>query len=91
MGTPAKLRQYQGLWLEIAKAEADKPVSVKCHASFSRTIIQAVRKEKTAANMLRKNLNLPAYGKLHHVIEPLLDNRSRVKITFNLEYNGDML
>jgi hypothetical protein len=90
--TPQKLREYQGLWLEIArKADPDKHVSITCHASFSRRLIQAVRKEKTAANILRKNLGMPRYGRLMHTIEPLLDSKGKVRISFHLEYNGDML
>ncbi len=84
-----KLREYQGLWLKIA--ETTEVVVVRCHASFSRRLIQAVRKEKTAANTMRKNLDMPSYGRLQHKIEPILDSKGKVKISFWMTYNGDML
>jgi hypothetical protein len=86
-----KLRQYQGLWLEIAKADLDKPVSIRCHGSFVRCLIQAVRKEKSIANVMRKNLDMPRYGELVcTVVEDKQDKKFR-KITFTLAYNGDHL
>ena len=86
-----KLRQYQGLWLEIAKAEADKPVSIRCHGSFVRCLIQAVRKEKSIANVTRRNLDLPRYGELECTVSEDKTDKKFRKITFTLAYNGDHL
>jgi hypothetical protein len=83
------LRQYQALWLQIAKADAATPISVRCSSSFVPTVLQAVKKEKTIANMARKNLDLPRYGKLSYTLEPAGGNFT--KITFHLAYNGDFL
>ena len=84
-----QLRQYQELWLRIAKAEADAPASVRCSSSFVPTVLQAVKKEKTIANMARKNLDMPRYGKLTYTLEKVEGNFT--KITFHLAYNGDFL
>lgn len=85
------LRQYQDLWQKIASASAGEGTPVVCHKSFVRTLIQAVRKEKTAANMLRKQLELSHYGRLHQKIEPIVGTKDKVRVTFTLTFNGDHL
>lgn len=84
-----KLREYQALWLEIARADAGAVVKVRCSASYSRRLIQAVRKEKSISNSTRKNFDMPRYGKLLSTIDKV-DNRV-VIISFQLTYNGDQL
>jgi hypothetical protein len=66
-------------------------VVVKCHSTFSRRLIQAVRKEKTAANTTRKHLDMPRYGRLQHRIDPVGNSKGQVRISFWLSFNGDML
>jgi len=76
--------------MQIAKAEADTPVSVRCSSAFVPTLLQAVKKEKTIANVARKNLDMPRYGKLSYVLAPEPGGKF-TKITFSLTYNGDHL
>ncbi len=82
-------RRYEDLWKRIAAS--DKPLEVVCASSFARRLIQAVRKEKSIANVTRKNLDMPRYGKLLSVIEPSKTNPREVSVTFTLEFNGDKL
>lgn len=84
-----KYRSYQGLWLAIAGASADKPIKVECHRRFARRLIQAVRKEKSMANNTRKQLDMPRYGKMTSVIVSV--DKVNVSIEFSLSYNGDQL
>lgn len=82
-----KLRQYEGLWQQIAKRA--EPVAVTCAASYAPRLIQAVRKEKSIANIHRRNFDMPRYGKLEVTREELADRK--VRLVFTLKYNGDML
>ena len=84
-----KLREYQGLWLRIAAADSAASVVVLCPASFSKRLIQAVRKEKAAANAIRKNFDMPLYGKMFSDIRAV--DKRQVSISFYLSYNGDKL
>lgn len=84
-----KLRYYEKLWMLIR--ESDVPVPVICASSMAQTIIQGVRKEKTAVNVARKRLELPAYGRLISPIEPIPERPGKVRILFSMTYNGDKL
>lgn len=79
-----KTRMYQSLWLMIAQSTSDKPVKVRCPVANQTRLIQAVRKEKSAANMLRKNVDAVSYGKLVTV-------QDGDWVYFSLKYNGDMI
>ena len=81
---PTKLRMYQQLWLLIAANTSDQPVKITCPVRNHKRVIQAVRKEKTIANMLRKNVDAVSYGRL---IVTTVGNELR----FKLDWNGDML
>ena len=87
--TAPKLREYQGLWLQIAKSS--KVISVRCHKDFARRLKQAVRKEKALANSTRKNLDMPRYGELQSPHVTCKRDANYVIISFSLLYNGDQL
>ena len=80
-------REYEGLWKKIA-ANSDG-LSILLHPAYAPRVIQAVKKEKSRANVLRKNLDMPRYGKLE--IDQSKQPDGRLKVTFRLKYNGDML
>ena len=79
-----KPRMYQNLWEHIAKNTSDMPVKVRCPVRNQPRLIQAVKKEKSAANILRKNVDAVSYGEL--VIR--CDGEY---VMFSLKYNGDMI
>lgn len=81
---PIKLRMYQKLWLMIAKNTSDVPVKVSAPIGNHKRIIQAVRKEKTIANVQRKNVDAVSFGDL------IVTENGR-DIFFSLDWNGDML
>jgi hypothetical protein len=75
---------YQNLWEMIAKNTSDKPVKVRCPIGNQPRLIQAVKKEKSAANVLRKNVDAVSYGEL-------IIHRDGEFVYFSLKYNGDMI
>lgn len=77
-------RMYQPLWELIAKNTSDQPVKVRCPVANQLRLIRAVRKEKCAANMLRKNVDAVSYGKL-------VTHCDNEWVYFSLKYNGDMI
>lgn len=79
-----KLRMYQKLWLLIAQNTSDKPVEITCPVGNHKRVIQAVRKEKSIANKLRKNVEAVSYGEL-------IVTTNGNKIFFSLDWNGDMI
>lgn len=55
---------YEPLWLKIKNAETDKEVPVRIHHTSVKTLIQAVRKERSMdAGQMRK-IGEPAEGPL---------------------------
>lgn len=81
---PAKLRMYQRIWNLIAENTSDQPVKITCPVNNHKRLIQAVRKEKTIANMARKNVDAVSYGELVIAVDG-------TTIAFSLKYNGDMI
>jgi hypothetical protein len=80
----AKPRMYQNLWEMIAKNTSDKPVKVRCPVGNQPRLIQAVKKEKSAANVLRKSVDAVSYGEL-------IIHCDGEWVYFSLKYNGDMI
>ena len=78
-------RKYEQVWQQIAKAV--RPVRIRVPKNYQRTFIQAVRKEKTIANMRRKQLDMPRYGRLNTTV----DEKDPLILVFSLEHNGDLL
>lgn len=79
-----KPRMYQPLWELIAKNTSDKPVTITCPVRNQDRVVQAVKKEKTIANTLRRDVDAVGFGRL--VIK-----RDGNKVSFHLLYNGDMI
>lgn len=78
-------RRYQTVWQEIAKRT--EPTKIKVSVKFQATFIKAIRKEKSLANVLRRNLGMPEYGDLR-VTQDALD---KSVLVFEMDYNGDHL
>jgi hypothetical protein len=79
-----KLRKYEVIWEEIKNAEVDKWVNVDVKdIAMIQTIINMVQVEKSAQNVNRKRLDLPAFGKLE--IRRDLDKK---RVSFRLRGSG---
>lgn len=73
------MRRYEALWKEL---ESKRTVSIRCKTAKVPTIVQAVKKEKARANILRKDLELPFYGRMQIKVLRLVDGFS--SITFKI-------
>ena len=82
--TAPSLRMYQHLWELIAKNTSDVPVKVRCPVGNQGRLIRGVRKEKTADNMARKQVDAMSFGKL-------ITKQEGEYVFFSLTYNGDLL
>lgn len=81
------MRMYQDLWNRIARA--DERVVITCSGGYAKTLIQAVRKEKSIANILRRGLGMPRYGML--LVTKKVLPAGKVEIEFRLAFNGDKI
>ena len=82
------VRTYERIWLEIAKT-VDPTVWVTVQAlseAQMQTIIGMVQLEKSRANMARKSLGLPSWGRLEIRREP-----KQLKLHFKLRNAGAQL
>lgn len=81
------MRKYEVIWEKLKAADPDQwiVVSVSCEAQIQ-TIINMVQLEKSRANVARKALDLPAFGKLKIKREPKL-----LKVQFILQNSGAAL
>lgn len=77
-------RMYQNVWELIEKNRSTEPVKVVCPGPGQARLIQAVRKEKSMANMQRKNVDATNHGRLIVKVEGR-------NVFFSLVYNGDVL
>lgn len=76
-------RKYEKIWAMIKANTSDKPVIVKVKAGpFQKTLIQAVKKEKTKENAPRKQVGATYHGEL-------IIDRYDDRVEFKLRYNGD--
>lgn len=73
------MRRYEPLWKEI---KAKRMAVVRCRAEKTQTIIQAVKKEKSRENTLKKALDIPHYGNLSFTKTPL--EGGKMQIIFKL-------
>lgn len=87
---PTKPRQYQSIWEAIKAAPVGKEVPVKCHATASKTVRQAVLKEKSRETASRKQLGMRYAGKLEIREEPAVPN-GYVILFFKLSWDGTRL
>lgn len=87
---PAKSRQYQPIWEAIKVAPVGKETPVKCHATASRTLKQAVFKEKSRETASRRALGMRFAGKLEVREEPAKPH-GYVVVFFRLQWDGSRL
>lgn len=81
------MRKYEVIWDKIKKADFDIWVKVDCaSAAMIQTIINMVQVEKSAANVARKGLDLPQFGRLVILREPEIK-----RVSFKLKNSGDAL
>ena len=80
-------RKYEAIWLRIKAAGEGRWVDVRYSSeSQMQTIINMVQLEKSRANVSRKELQLPAFGRLK------IDRQPEKKLVrFTLINSGDSL
>jgi len=90
--TANKLRQYESIWLAIRNAPTGTVTAVKIHATASKTLRQAVFKEKSLETSQRKKLGMRFAGKLE-VTEQLegVVPHGYVILNFKLSWDGTKL
>jgi hypothetical protein len=80
------MRKYEHIWKHIKEAPPDKWVAVNlASASMMQTIINMVQVEKSAAQVARRDLDLPQFGKLVILREP-----EKKRVSFKLKNSGDV-
>ena len=89
MNTP-KPRQYQSSWEAIKKVPVGTELPVKCHATASKTLRQAVLKEKSLETATKKKLGMRFAGKLEIREAPAVPN-GYVIVFFKLSWDGTRL
>ncbi len=75
------MRRYEPIWLELAEK---RKATVRCRTAKVPTLIQAVKKEKSKANVQRKDLDLPFFGRLMVGVDTLSGGMSSVTFTVSL-------
>jgi uncharacterized lipoprotein YbaY len=88
------LRQYQSIWNAIKEKQPGQVTEIRCHPSAIKTIIQAVKKEKTGEVAIKKKIAMPAAGPLEisHRLEEI-DGKETGKavISFKLSWDASKL
>jgi len=87
---PIKPRQYQPIWNAIKTAPVGEEVQVKIHGTASKTLRQAVLKEKSIETAARKKLGMRFAGKLEIRELPCYPN-GYVIVFFKLSWDGTRL
>lgn len=81
------MRKYEHIWRQLKERGSDGWIVVTVRSQESiQTIINMVQNEKSAANVSRKRLDLPAYGKLEIRREP-----DKLRVSFRLKDSGAAL
>lgn len=83
------MRKYEIIWEQIKKASGDPDVWIPVKVSnlaYMQTIINMVCVEKSAANVARKGLDLPSFGRLEIRRQPEL-----LTVSFRLKNSGAAL
>lgn len=83
------MRKYEVIWEQVKKASADADRWVEVGAStvpYMQTIINMVQLEKSRANVARRNLDLPSFGRLEIIRKP-----EERKVLFRLKDSGAAL
>ena len=82
-----QLRKYEVIWEQLKQAGSEKWIVINlADAGMMQTIINMVQVEKSRANVARKNLDLPQFGRLVIKRDPL-----NKKVSFMLKNSGDAL
>jgi hypothetical protein len=82
-----QLRKYETIWQKIKDAGEGSWVIVKFSTPAQlNTIINMVQLEKSRANVARRELELPAFGRL-----VILRDVSNLTVRFTLKNSGDSL
>lgn len=79
------MRKYSTIFDKLKTSEDWVTVKV-VHVDAIQTIINGLQKEKSMANVTRKNLDLPRYGKL-----VILRDVKNLKVSFKLSNSGAAL
>lgn len=83
----AELRKYEVIWEQLKQAGSEKWIVINlADAAMMQTVINMVQVEKSRANVARKHLDLPQFGRL--VIKRDLANK---KVSFMLKNSGAAL
>lgn len=75
---------YQSILDKILENGSDAPVRVRCPINNQPRLIQAVKKLKSEANTLRRDVDAVGYGRL-------IITRDGEWVTFQLTFNGDQI
>lgn len=81
------MRKYEPIWNALRDKQT---ATVTCHETAQATLVQAVKKEKSRQNTLRKRLGMPAFGELNWTSSKA-SRQGFVKIVFTIAYSGDAL
>jgi hypothetical protein len=92
----ANLRRYEAIWLAIKSKQPGEVVDVRCHPSAVKTIIQAVKKEKTKDVAVKKKIGMLCAGPMVITNNPEFDPVSKkptglIIISFKLQWDGTKL
>lgn len=94
-GIKQQERMYESIWKQLKAVDVGIPVAVKIHASASRRLIQAVKKEKTIETAQKKKLGMRFAGKMDIDICACevtdKDFKTHVIVKFTLTWDGQRL
>jgi len=80
-------RHYADIWHKLKTADIEQWVEVRVvNVNSIQTVINMVQNEKSRANVSRKRLDLPAFGKLEIRREP-----EKKRVLFRLKNSGAAL
>lgn len=81
------MRKYEVIWEKLKTAQSEQWVIVSiASATHMQAVINMVQKEKSLAQVSRKRLDLPQFGRLEIKREPELK-----RVSFRLLNSGDLL
>jgi hypothetical protein len=84
-------RKYTAIWAAIKAAPVSRGVEVKVHESAVKTLIQAVKKEKTVETAQRKKIGMRFVGNLEILQKPAANASGYIIVTFKKSWDGTQL
>lgn len=84
-------RKYAPIWKAIKAAKVGEPVAVRVHESAVRTLVQAVKKEKTREVATKKKLGMRFAGNLIILQEEDTKKAGYFVVKFTLDWDGERL